>query len=172
MSCGRRNCDNLLGHELRSREYFSLSLVIILRFSRNGPAFLASLLNRATPLWDKPVAVAAIPYGFLRREVISDGIYPLGDQLAVIPSYTGDGTSIALHTGITAARAVLDEQPAGKFQESAISKLKPQIRWAKMANIAFVNARAQSMTAAAAVVAPWLVPKMAEFVAKMTRLRV
>jgi flavin-dependent dehydrogenase len=116
--------------------------------------------------------VAAIPYGFLRREVISDAVYPLGDQLVVIPSYTGDGTSIALHTGIEAARAVLSGQPAGVFQAKTIAKLKPQIAWAKVANVAFVNATAQRVTAAVARVAPWAVPGIARFVVNRTRLRV
>jgi len=74
--------------------------------------------------------------------VISDAVYPLGDQLVVIPSYTGDGTSIALHTGMSAAQAVLDGRSAGEFQARAIAKLKPQIAWAKVANVAFVNATA------------------------------
>jgi flavin-dependent dehydrogenase len=134
--------------------------------------FFASLLGGATPLWDKPVAVAAIPYGFLRREVISDAIYPLGDQLVVIPSYTGDGTSIALHTGIAAAHAVLGGQSAGEFQAETIAKLKPQIAWAKVANVAFVNATAQRVTAAVARVVPWAVPGIAKFVVNRTRLRV
>jgi flavin-dependent dehydrogenase len=134
--------------------------------------FFANLLGGATPLWDKPVAVAAIPYGFLRREVISDAVYPLGDQLVVIPSYTGDGTSIALHTGMTAARAVLSGQSAGEFQAKTIAKLKPQIAWAKVANVAFVNATAQRLTAAVARVAPWAVPGIARFVVNRTRLRV
>jgi flavin-dependent dehydrogenase len=134
--------------------------------------FFGSLLAGATPLWDKPVAVAAIPYGFLRRQVISDTVYPLGDQLVVIPSYTGDGTSIALHTGVAAARAVLDGRSAGEFQAKAIAKLKPQIAWAKVANVAFVNATAQRLTSAVARVAPWAVPGIARFVANRTRLRV
>jgi flavin-dependent dehydrogenase len=134
--------------------------------------FFAKLLGGATALWDKPVAVAAIPYGFLRREVISDAVYPLGDQLVVIPSYTGDGTSIALHTGMAAAQAVLGGQPAGEFQAKAIAKLKPQIAWAKVANIAFVNATAQRVTSAVARVAPWAVPGIARFVVNRTRLRV
>jgi flavin-dependent dehydrogenase len=155
-----------------AQEYFPVAWGDHSAFLSKRSSFFSTLLSRATPLWDKPVAVAAIPYGFLRHDVISDGIYPLGDQLVVIPSYTGDGTSIALHTGITAARAVIDEQPAGIFQENSISKLKPQIAWAKMANIAFVNGRAQRATAAIAAVAPWLVPKMAKLVTNMTRLRV
>jgi flavin-dependent dehydrogenase len=133
--------------------------------------FFAKLLGGATPLWDKPVAVAAIPYGFLRREVISDTVYPLGDQLVVIPSYTGDGTSIALHTGMAAAHAVLDGRSAGEFQVKAIAKLKPQIAWAKVANVAFVNATAQRVTSAVARVAPWAVPGIARFVVNRTRLR-
>src|ERR1700686_5020368 len=134
--------------------------------------FFGSLLGGATPLWDKPVAVAAIPYGSLRREVISDAIYPLGDQLVVIPSYTGDGTSIALHTGMAAARAVLSGQSAGEFQAKTIAKLKPQIAWAKVANVAFVNATAQRVTAAVARKAPWAVPGIARFFVNRSRLRV
>jgi flavin-dependent dehydrogenase len=134
--------------------------------------FFAKLLGGAMALWDKPVAVAAIPYGFLRREVISDAVYPLGDQLVVIPSYTGDGTSIALHTGMAAAHAVLDGRSAGEFQAKAIAKLKPQIAWAKVADVAFVNATAQRLTSAVARVAPWAVPGIARFVVNRTRLRV
>jgi menaquinone-9 beta-reductase len=134
--------------------------------------FFATLLAGATPLWDRPVAVAAIPYGFLRREVISDAVYPLGDQLVVIPSYTGDGTSIALHTGMAAAHAVLDGRSAGEFQAKTIAKLKPQIAWAKVANVAFVNATAQRVTSAIVRVAPWAVPGIARFVVNRTRLRV
>jgi flavin-dependent dehydrogenase len=134
--------------------------------------FFAKLLGGATALWHKPVAVAAIPYGFLRRQVISDAVYPLGDQLVVIPSYTGDGTSIALRTGMAAAQAVLDGRSAGEFQAKAIAKLKPQIAWAKVANVAFVNAAAQRVTSAVARVAPWAVPGIARFVVNRTRLRV
>jgi flavin-dependent dehydrogenase len=141
-------------------------------FLRQRSQFFAKLLGGATPLWDKPVAVAAIPYGFLRREVISDAVYPLGDQLVVIPSYTGDGTSIALHTGMAAAQAVLGGQSAGEFQARAIAKLKPQIAWARVANVAFVNATAQRVTSAVARVAPWAVPGIARFVVNRTRLRV
>ena len=88
-------------------------------FLSDRSSFYAALLREATPLWDKPVAVAAIPYGYLREAVISDVVYPLGDQLVVIPSYTGGGTSLALHTGLSAARAVLNKESAGEFQRQA-----------------------------------------------------
>jgi menaquinone-9 beta-reductase len=140
-------------------------------FLSDRSSFYAALLREATPLWDKPVAVAAIPYGYLREAVISDVVYPLGDQLVVIPSYTGGGTSLALHTGLSAARAVLNKESAGEFQRQTIAKLKPQIGWAKLANVAFVNAPAQRLTAAVARLAPWALPPVATFVVRMTRLR-
>jgi flavin-dependent dehydrogenase len=140
-------------------------------FLSHEASFFAALLDDAKPLWDKPVAVAAIPYGFIRRTVISDTIYPVGDQLVVIPSYTGDGTSLALHTGMRAAQTVLQNRSASEFQRAAIDKIQPQIAWAKLANVAFVNARAQRWSAAIARVMPWALPQLATFVTKMTRLR-
>lgn len=140
-------------------------------FLAQRSAFFAVLLEGATALWDKPVAVAAIPYGFLREDTVADAIYPVGDQLVVIPSYTGDGTSIALHSGVMAARAILDRRSARDFQAAAIAKLRPQIAWAKLANIAFVNTTAQRMTAAIARFAPWALPQVATFIANKTRVR-
>jgi flavin-dependent dehydrogenase len=134
--------------------------------------FFAELLSGATPRWNRPVAIAAIPYGFLRRTVISDTVYPVGDQLVVIPSYTGDGTSIALHTGMAAARAVACDQSASEYQTSVIAKLKPQITWAKIANVAFVNVKAQRATSAIARAFPWAVPALTRLVVNKTRLRV
>jgi flavin-dependent dehydrogenase len=141
------------------------------RFLSQRSGFFAALLDDATPLWDKPVAVAAIPYGYIRETVIADAIYPVGDQFVVIPSYTGDGTSLALHTGLSAARAVLQNRSAGEFQAAMARKIKPQIAWAKIANFAFVNAPAQRLTAAIARISPWLLPRLATFVTRKTRLR-
>ena len=133
--------------------------------------FFSSLFRNATPLWNKPLAVASIPYGFIRKRVISETVYPIGDQLTVIPSYTGDGTSLALHTGLAAAHAVLRNRSATDFQKAMIIKLKPQMFWAKLANFAFVNASAQRLTAAVTRQAPWLLPHMATIVVNKTRLR-
>jgi flavin-dependent dehydrogenase len=133
--------------------------------------FLGDLLADAQALWEKPVAVAAIPYGFLRRRAISQFIYPIGDQLAVIPSYTGDGMSIALHSGIAAARAILDETPAGEFQTTITSGLRPQMIWARAGNLLFSTATAQRLTAAIGKALPWTMPKLIAFVVNVTRLR-
>lgn len=98
---------------------------------------LADLLQGASPQWDKPTAVASIPYGYLRRDSIAPNLFPLGDQLAVIPSFTGDGMSIALYSGIAAAQAVLSEESAVQFQRRMVNRLQPQFRWARLVNMLF-----------------------------------
>ena len=67
---------------------------------------LAMRLDGAVPLLDKPITITHIPYGYVRRTT-EDGLYCIGDQAAVIPSFTGDGISIALHTARRAAAAYL-----------------------------------------------------------------
>lgn len=68
---------------------------------------LAERLDHATPCWDKPLAVAGIPYGFLHAPAAEDPacLFRLGDQMAVIPSFCGDGMAMALHSSFLAAQA-------------------------------------------------------------------
>jgi flavin-dependent dehydrogenase len=66
---------------------------------------MAERLEGASALLDRPLAVYQIPYGFLHRPRPSDvqGLFRLGDQVGVIPSLTGDGMAIALHSARLAA---------------------------------------------------------------------
>jgi menaquinone-9 beta-reductase len=68
---------------------------------------LADRLRGAESLWLRPLAVARVPYGHLHRPALGDlpGVFRLGDQAAVIPSVTGDGMAIALHSAALAAAA-------------------------------------------------------------------
>ena len=84
-------------------------------------------LEGAEALLAKPVAITHIPYGFVRGTT-EDGLYCVGDQAAVIPSFTGDGISIALHTAHCAATALLAGEPAPVFQRKLRSAMLPQIR--------------------------------------------
>ncbi len=93
---------------------------------------LAMRLAGAEPLLEKPIAVTHIPYGFLRATT-QDGLYCIGDQAAVIPSFTGDGISIALHTARQAAAAYLAGEPAAVFQPKLRSAVLPQMRLAELA---------------------------------------
>lgn len=127
---------------------------------------LASFLHGASPQWDKPTAVAGIPYGYLRRAPIAPTIFPLGDQLAVIPSFTGDGMSIALYSGIAAAQTVLAGEGAAQFQGRIIERLRPQFRWARLVNLLFETNMLHgfSVNLAAAI------PRLVTWIAQSTRI--
>ncbi len=93
---------------------------------------LAMRLAGAEPLLAKPLAITHIPYGYLRHTT-EEGLYCIGDQAAVIPSFTGDGISIALHTARCAATAYLAAESAPVFQAKLRSTLIRQMRLAEFA---------------------------------------
>jgi flavin-dependent dehydrogenase len=130
-------------------------------------AHLGDLLSGARFLADAPVATAAIPFGYLRREVIGENIFPVGDQLAVIPSLTGDGTSLALASGLSAARALLDGTRASAYQRTALTRLRAQFRWARLLQMALTNGPMRALGIAALAAAPSLASVMVE----LTRAR-
>jgi flavin-dependent dehydrogenase len=105
---------------------------------------LAMRLECAQPLLAKPIAITHIPYGFIRRTT-EEGVYCIGDQAAVIPSFTGDGISIALHTARCAAAAYLAAQPAPLFQAELRSALKAQMRLAEIAADGLNNSLARAV---------------------------
>lgn len=105
---------------------------------------LAMRLAGAEPLLAKPIAVTHIPYGYIRR-TSEDGLYCIGDQAAVIPSFTGDGISLALHTARCAVAAFLAGEPAPVFQAKLRTALLPQIRLAEVAANGLNNALARAV---------------------------
>ena len=67
---------------------------------------LRARLDDAQPLLDRPLTISGVPYGFVDR---GDGTaFRLGDQAGVIPSFSGDGMSIALHSARLAARVIAE----------------------------------------------------------------
>jgi flavin-dependent dehydrogenase len=99
-------------------------------FLQRQSALLGAVLDRARPVFAKPLAIAAIPYGFLRSRSIAPEVFAVGDQLAVIPSFTGDGMAIALYSGLAAARAVLQGENAAQCQRHLVAPLRRQFRLA------------------------------------------
>jgi flavin-dependent dehydrogenase len=93
---------------------------------------LAMRLRGAEPLLTKQIAITHIPYGYIRRTT-EEQLYCIGDQAAVIPSFTGDGISIALHTARCAVAAYLAAEPAAIFQAKLRSALLAQMRLAEFA---------------------------------------
>jgi len=82
---------------------------------------LKQRLQGAKALWDRPLAISSIPYGHLAGQ--PSGLWCVGDQAAVIPSFTGDGMSIALHSATLAAKMYL----AGEGTEQYNYRLHAQL---------------------------------------------
>jgi menaquinone-9 beta-reductase len=70
---------------------------------------LHARLEGAVALETKPVSIYRVPYGFVHAPSSEDppGVFRLGDQVGVIPSFTGDGMAIALHSAVMATSAYL-----------------------------------------------------------------
>jgi len=105
---------------------------------------LAMRLAGAEPLLARPIAVTHIPYGYI-RPTTENGLYCIGDQAAVIPSFTGDGISIALHTARCAVAAYLAAEPAPLFQAKLRSALRLQMRFAEVAADGLNNSFARAV---------------------------
>ncbi len=124
--------------------------------ARQSP-WLSEIMAGLTPIDTKPLAVSGIPYGFLRHEAIAANVYSVGDQLAVVPSLTGDGTSIALASGVIAAEAVLNGLDAQTYQTRLIKRLRWQFRVAGFMQSALESQLARQLFILAANSTPFLV---------------
>ena len=92
----------------------------------------------------KPLAIAAIPYGLVQSR--SDGIWRVGDQAAVIPSFTGEGMSIALHSARLAAAALIAGHGPEAFQVRLADDLRAQVRRSTLMSRALVAPATQAVT--------------------------
>ncbi|EIM28897.1 NAD(P)/FAD-dependent oxidoreductase [Microvirga lotononidis] len=107
---------------------------------------LGERLQCARALFERPLSIFQIPYGFLHGPDRDEpqGLFRLGDQVGVIPSFTGEGMSIALHSGCLAASIYLDHgQAASIFHHRVRSDIGRSIRLASTLNSAVRHAAGQ-----------------------------
>ena len=167
------------GLALVENEIANLCLVIrkpVLRKLGGWPDLLTALLaeNRrirhflgdAQPLWDRPLAVSSIPYGHLGSAFSSPTLWPLGDQVAVIPSFTGDGMSIALHSAALAAEIHLSGGAPGDYQRKLVAQLSRGMRLATTLSRTIVH----PLPRHAAPLALSLFPQAMSWIAAATRI--
>ena len=119
------------------------------RLGGQWPALLAHMgeanphlvrrLADAETLLDRPLAIARIPYGLVRHQAGGPALWLLGDQAAVIPSFSGDGMSIALHTAHTGAAAYLCGDSPEAFATRTARDLRPQVGLATRVSQALVR---------------------------------
>jgi flavin-dependent dehydrogenase len=126
----------------------------------------AAMLAGARDLLPRPLAVAGIPYGYQAGPTSPDGLFRLGDQAAVIPSLTGDGMAIALHSGKTAAETWLAGADSATYHRVLTQTLASQMRLAGLLHHACMTGSVQS----AAIRAAALFPALLQHAANRTRL--
>jgi flavin-dependent dehydrogenase len=127
---------------------------------------LAERLAGAQPCWPRPLSIYGIPYGFVYRPSgASPGLYRLGDQMAVIPSFSGYGMSIALYTAFLAVDCHL-RGAADLYHRQARSNLLPLIR-----NASVLSKMAESPAAQRAMLlACRIKPELITFIARHGRI--
>ena len=109
----------------------------------------------------RPLAVAGMPYGWLAEAGAALPVYRLGDQAAVIPSFTGDGMAMALRSARHAAEAVLAGRPADIFQGELAAGFRRPVRRAGLIAGFAATAAGRHLFAAAASLAPGLLERLA-----------
>lgn len=100
-------------------------------FAADAP-LLAARLQGSAMLFDRPLAISNVPYGYLHRPRPEDPawLWRLGDQAAVIPSFCGDGMAIALHSARLAAQALLLGQGATAYHRQLARDVGRPVRMA------------------------------------------
>jgi flavin-dependent dehydrogenase len=123
------------GLSLVEREVANLCLVVerarfralggwaqLLRTIRRANPQLDTRLDNAKQMWPAPLSISSIPYGYLTER--SADLWCVGDQAAVIPSFTGDGMSIAFHSATLAAQMYLDGGSVHEFNDALQIQLR------------------------------------------------
>jgi menaquinone-9 beta-reductase len=120
---------------------------------------LAARLAGAEPSGSRPLALSPIPYGHVQGR--ADGPWRLGDQAAVIPSFSGDGVSIALHSAGLAAATYFDGGDADAYQRRLAADVRWQVRLATVISQCLVRRPGRAALGVAARLWPGLVSALA-----------
>lgn len=113
---------------------------------------LQEYLEDGEALHERPLAISPIPYGYIVRE--NRGIWCLGDQAAVIPSFTGDGMSIALHSATLAAKMFVEGKNIDAYHAALHSQLRSGMRLATKLSRAMVTGFGRWLAPTVLAVAP------------------
>ncbi len=127
---------------------------------------LGERLAGAEMLFDRPLAIAGVPYGFVHCATGDDppGLFRLGDQFAVVHSFTGDGMAMAVTSG---AMTVGAEGGGRSFHAALARRVRRPVRLS-----AALHACLRSSPSGAVLVAILrLCPPLLSSVARLTRVR-
>ena len=128
---------------------------------------LARRLDGAQACWPKPLAIYRIPYGYLHAGEEQGSVYRVGDQAAVIPSFTGDGMAMALHSARLASDAVLAGHPPAVYHQEIRTAFRRPLQVAGVVAAMGATTWLQPLMTAACRLAPRLLTGLAA----QTRIR-
>ena len=128
----------------------------VLAAIREDCRLLDHRLRDAEPLLERPLAVYAIPYGYIAGGG-GDGLWRLGDQGAVIPSFSGDGMSIALHSARLAAKYYLADRAAEDYQGRMARDIWAPVRIATIVSLLAVDPIGRRLVGGMATLLPRLI---------------
>ena len=126
---------------------------------------LAERLDGADPLWDKAMAIVCPTGGHLHSEA-GPAVYRVGDRLAHIPPFTGDGIAIALGSGGLAAEHIRQGSSPAAYLTAARRLSGRTIRLASAVSGLAATGAGRSVLLGAAV----MMPKLIGTIARRTRL--
>jgi flavin-dependent dehydrogenase len=91
--------------------------------------YLTRQLAGAAEMLQQPLSIYRVPFGFIHEPEKTDPahVFRLGDQAAVIQSFTGDGMSIALHSAALAVEYYLSGQTAQAYHHKLSRDIRGQI---------------------------------------------
>lgn len=128
-----------------------------------GAPTLALVLAEAEPAWGRPLTVANLPYGHCDAGA-EPGLFPVGDQFAVLPSFTGTGISFALASGALAAENILrSSSGVAPFAYASQARAMAQfvLRRALPLHHMLQQPAFARLALASARLAPWLIGRVA-----------
>lgn len=122
---------------------------------------LATRLTGAAVRHARPLAVAGMPYGWLAGAQATATVYRLGDQAAVISSFTGDGMAMALHSARLAAKAILTGRSPASYQRELAAAFRAPMRLAGSIAAIAATPVGRHLLATVGRAAPWLIGQVA-----------
>jgi len=117
---------------------------------------LAERLIGAKPLWNKAIAVVCPTRGHLHHED-EPAVYRVGDRLAHIPPFTGDGIAIALGSAALAVEFIREDRAATLYLAAARQLTGKAIRLASIVSDLAVTRAGSRLLLSAAAHAPELI---------------
>jgi len=130
---------------------------------------LGQRLRDGLPLWERPLGVVCPSGGYshARPNGAEHALYHVGDRIAHIPPFTGDGLAIALASAELAAAHIRDRQPPVLYRHAVRCSTASALHFASALSWMNKSSLGRTLIVATASRFPWVLQKAV----RQTRLR-